>query len=240
MAPTHSPLSTPLSRHFPHVIARRFFAAPKSTLMENKTNYKARPARPGQCAVCTHPERPRIEMMRATGIPLRVVAEHFGCSKDSIHRHFLKHVSPKRRAELVAGPAAVEELANAAAAESKSLLDYLGIARSVLFSQFLNAAEAGDRNGVVHVAGRLLESLREIGRLTGELRQLSGVTINNNTVNLIGSPEFAALSDGLLAIARRHPQARPDIIDLLRSLDAEPPPKPTHPPMMLIEGEALQ
>jgi len=83
-------------------------------------------------------------------------------------------VSDRRRAELTAGPARVEQLANAAADESRGLLDYLGITRTVLFNCFLNAAEAGDRNGVANVAGRLLESLRELARLTGELREVSG------------------------------------------------------------------
>jgi hypothetical protein len=202
--------------------------------MGNEVNFKARPARPGQCSTCNHPERTRIELLRVSGVPLRALAEQFGVSKDSVHRHFLSHVSQKRRAELVAGPAAVEQLANAAAAESKSLLDYLGIARSVLFNQFLSAAEAGDRAGVVNVAGRLLESLREIGRLTGELRQLSGVTINNNTVNVFSSAEFLALQEGLLQIARRHPEAKSDIVGLLRSLDPT-----TAPPPPMIESEAV-
>jgi hypothetical protein len=203
--------------------------------MGNEVNFKARPTRPGQCSTCIHPERTRIELLRVGGAPLRSLAEQFGVSKDSIHRHFLTHVSQKRRAELVAGPAAVEELANAAAAESKSLLDYLGIARSVLFNQFLSAAEAGDRNGVVSVAGRLLESLREIGRLTGELRQMSGISITNNTVNMIGSPEFTALSEGLLIIARAHPEARADIVALLRRVDEEP----TATALPIIDCEAV-
>jgi hypothetical protein len=192
-------------------------------------NYKARPARPGKCTICTHPERTRIEMLRVSGVPLRAVSVEFDISKDALHRHFHRHVSPKRRAELVAGPAAVEQLANAAAAESKSLLDYLGIARSVLFSQFLNAAEAGDRNGLVSVADRLLESLREIGRLTGELRQVSGISIVNNSLTLIGSPEFTALSEGLLVIARAHPEARADIVALLRRVDEAPLAMPALP-----------
>jgi hypothetical protein len=190
----------------------------KASIMD-KVNHKARPARPGLCAICTHTDRTRIELLRVGGVPLRVLADQFGVSKDSVHRHFVSHVSQKRRAELVAGPAKVEQLANAAAEESKSLLDYLGIARSVLFNQFLNAAEAGDRAGVVNVAGRLLESLREIGRLTGELRQVSGISITNNTMNVIGSPEFLSLQEGLLTIARRHPEGKADIVGLLRGLD---------------------
>ena len=138
----------------------------------------------------------------------------------------------------MAGPARVEGLANAAAAESKSLLEYLGITRSVLFSQFLNCAEAGDHNAVATVAGRLLESLRELGRVTGELRQLSGVTINNNTLNISSSPSFLALQDGLLKIGRAHPEARSEIVNLLRGLDTEPE-APTPTGGLLIEGDAL-
>ena len=163
---------------------------------------KLRPVRISQCGVCSHKDRARIEMLRVGGVPLRVLSKQFSVSKNSVWRHFEKHVSPQRRAELTAGPAKVEQLANAAADESKSLLDYLGIARAVLFNQFLNAAEAGDRAGVANVAGRLLESLREIGRLTGEMREISGISITNNTLNIVGSPEFQALSEGLLAIAR--------------------------------------
>lgn len=195
-----------------------------------------RPNRPAQCGLCTHPERARIEALRVGGVSLRVLSAQFDISKDIIHRHCTNHVSDRRRAELTAGPARVEQLANAAADESRGLLDYLGITRTVLFNQFLNAAEAGDRQGVANVAGRLLESLRELGRLTGELRQISGITVNNNTVNLISSPEFASLSQGLLNLARIHPQAKSDIVALLRSLDetaALPKPNGAHPPMLI-------
>jgi hypothetical protein len=83
------------------------------------------------------------------------------------------------------GPARVEALANAAADETRSLLEHLQIIRSVLFSQFLSAAEAADRQGVALISGRLLESLRELGRLTGELRQVAGISVTNNVVNLL-------------------------------------------------------
>ena len=195
---------------------------------------KERRIRPRQCVVCGHPERARIELLRVGGAGLDAVANVFGISRNSIHRHFKNHVSDRRRAELMAGPARVEGLANAAAAESKSLLEYLGITRSVLFSQFLNCAEAGDHTGVANVAGRLLESLRELGRVSGELRQLSGVTINN-TLNIVSTPEFQSLQDGLLRIVRAHPEARADIIALLRGLETS---NSGPPDGVLIEGEA--
>jgi AcrR family transcriptional regulator len=172
-------------------------------------------------------------MLRCNGVSLNLLAEKFGISKDSIHRHFRKHVSPERRAELMAGPARVEQLANAAAEESHALIDYLSITRSVLFSQFLSCAEAGDRAGVAFIAGKLLDALREHGRVTGELRQPSGISITNNVMNISSSPSFLALQDGLLRIARAHPEARSEIVKLLRGLDASPEAKP-----QLIEAEA--
>ena len=99
----------------------------------------------------------------------------------------------------------------------------------------LSAAEAGDTNGVGVTSSRLLDTLRELGKLTGELRQISGLTINNNTLNLVASPEFGKLAAGLLKIARANPTVRADIIDLLKGLEGnEAAPSP-----VLIEGTAL-
>ncbi len=205
-----------------------------------------RKLRIAQCIVCAHQDRARIEALRVGGASLDSLARQFNVSRDAVWRHHKAHVSPKRRAELTAGPAKVEQLVNAAADESKSLLDYLAITRSVLFNQFLTAAEAGDRPAVAHIAGRLLDSLRELGRLTGELREVSGISITNNTLNLTTSTEFAALSKGLLEIARAHPSARGDIVALLRGLDGTPEPTPEPPrpngatrPLLMIEAEAV-
>jgi hypothetical protein len=69
------------------------------------------------------------------------------------------------------------------------------------------------------------------------LRQLSGVTINNNTLNIISSPEFLRLQDGLLKIARAHPEVRVELMKLVHNLEAGiEAPKSNGAP--LIEGEA--
>jgi hypothetical protein len=191
------------------------------------------------CKVCRSEHRARIEMLRVGGASLRSLSERFGLHRDAIWRHCQLHVTPERRASLLAGPAKVEQLANKAADESTSLLDHLRIVRSVLLNQFLNAAEAGDRTGTALLSGRLLESLREVARLTGELREVAGISVTNNVVNLFASPEFTALQEGLLKVARAHPAARADIIALLRGLGARSgaPQLSGAPP--LIEGEAL-
>jgi hypothetical protein len=202
-----------------------------------------------RCIVCHHPKRAQIEMLRAGGATLRRIAARFGppLSKDTIHRHCRDHLSRERRAELIAGPVRVHELAGKAAEESRGLLEQLQIVRSVLLNQFLVAAEAGDRHGVATLAPQLLLSLRELGRLTGELRELSGVTINQqNVLNLFAMPEFTKLQQGLLMVARKHPEARGDIVAVLRDLDAAPTPGSKSPGANggehappLIEGEAV-
>lgn len=185
----------------------------------------SRSIRPSQCQTCQHPERAQIEALRLGGASFRALSARFGIGKDALFQHMRHHVTNSRKCELIAGPAKVEELANQAAGESRSLLEQLSIVRSVLLNRFLNAAEAGDNTATAGLSGRLLESLRELGKLTGELRQISGVTVNNNTLNITASPQYARLQEGLVQIYRAHPQARDDIVALLRGLDA-PPAKP--------------
>jgi hypothetical protein len=179
-----------------------------------------RAVRPRSCTICMHPQRPQIEMMRVAGVPFRTLAKEFGVTKDALCRHWAAHVTEKRKGELMAGPAAVEGLVNAAAKESRSALEFLRVTHSILFNQFINAAEGGDKRSVIDTAKPMLDALREVAKMTGELRTwAAGVTINNNQINFVGSPEFAVLSTGLLQIARDHPSAKADIIGLLRRLD---------------------
>jgi hypothetical protein len=84
---------------------------------------------------------------------------------------------------------------------------------------FAASAEEGDTRGIVDTAGSLLDILRELGKLSGELRHVTGIVNLNTQINVTASPQFLRLSDGLLRIARAHPQAKPDIVALLRGLD---------------------
>jgi hypothetical protein len=149
------------------------------------------------------------------------------------------HCGPERRAILIAGKAALEDLANKAADESQSLLSYLSITRSVLFHQFLSAAECDDRGGVATIAGSLLSCLKEVGKLTGDLREVSAGLTVNNTVNVIATPQFVTLHTGLLQITRAYPEARGAIIALLRQLDDRPamPSPPMNGAQLAIEHQ---
>jgi hypothetical protein len=198
--------------------------------------------RTGACAICKHPDRSRIEALRLSGVSLRIVAKRFGLTgKDAVHYHFKRHVTPERRASLMLGAAKLEELVNQATQESRSLLERMNVATSILFSRFIACAEAGDDNALANIAGRLNTLFRDYAHLTGELRGAS-VTINQTTVNILSTPEFVALQSGLLALVRKYPEARADVVSLLRDLakgeaPAVRPSVAEHGPP-LIEGEA--
>ena len=57
--------------------------------------------------------------------------------------------------------------------------------------------------------------------MTGELRNIAGITINSttNNVSLFTSPEFTRLLQGLLTISRSHPGAKPDIVALIKGIE---------------------
>lgn len=175
--------------------------------------------RPSTCTICRHVDRHRIEMLRIGGASLDAVAEKFGVSRDAIHRHVTNHVEPEMRANYLAGPIALHQLAQRAADEGVSLLDYLSIMRSTLFRQFDVAASVGDHHGVGMISGRLLETLREIGKLTGELTKATGnIQINNNLL-VLQSPLFAEAQSAVISALASFPEARHAVIRELRALE---------------------
>jgi hypothetical protein len=205
---------------------------------------KPRSIRNGRCTICTMPadDQARLERLFCGGASKESLAREFSVSRFAVMRHVRNHLTQKRKAELMAGPIRVHDLANAAAKESKSLLEFLAITRSVLFSQFLSAAESNDRNGVAAIAPRLLDSLRELGRLTGELRSLAGISITNNVLNVHADPSYPELESGLLRLIERHPQTRQDVLELLATLEANAAPPPNGAAVFpaLIEGDVLE
>jgi hypothetical protein len=220
----------------------------------------ARPLRRTTCRCCRLPPdvRARLEMLRLSGVSWHSLSREFSTkeapiSNKAIQRHFDSgHVSDKRKFELLAGPARVNELAEKAAAESRSLVDYLSIARGVLFNQFLAAAEASDRHGVAFVGSRLLDALRDLARLTGQLRELGGISIVNNNLTVISSPVWTDLADEMIGVCRQFPEARAAILEAMRRVEAKNSPSvpdggvPSEtraeravPSSILIEAEAV-
>jgi hypothetical protein len=144
------------------------------------------------------------------------------------------HVSAETKVSYLAGPAKLQDLANLAADENKGLLEYLSIIRSILIGQLDRSAQRDKPYEVERVAGRVLDVLKEIGRLTGEVQAYASQTFNiQNNFNVLNSPEFVDLQAGLLQLCAAHPEIRGDVVTLFRKLGEKHAPK-------LIDGKALE
>jgi hypothetical protein len=191
---------------------------------------------PGRCSICQHPNRVQIERLACEGAALEKVAAAFpGTTRFSIKRHLSNHVSDKRKCELLAGEGRIAALAEAAAKEDRSLLDYYILNRGIAANRMLACAEAGDTHGVNLMLARLHENYAGIARLTGQIGQLS-LTLNqtnNTTFNFETSPAFVRLVEVVLDQLRDHPELRANVARAVREIGE---PAPTSEPLML-EGE---
>ena len=193
------------------------------------------------CSVCIHRDRARIEASRIAGVSLTNLAKKFNVGRDAIFRHMAHHVDDDLKAQYLA-EVPLKDLAEAAAAEGVSLIEYFSIIRAALMSQFQLAVAANDKNGAAILAGRLTEVLNAMGRLTGEMGQLAAnhINITNNVAFLQDHPAFAKVQASLLRALAPFPDARAAVVTALRALDADnaPAARPTNPDMKLLELEA--
>jgi len=168
-----------------------------------------------------HPDRWRLELLRAGGASLDSLAEKFGVSRDSIHRHWQSHVHDDAKATYLAGPAQMEALHAKAAAEGESVLDYFRIIRTALMASMTACSEAGDARGVAIVSAQLISTLEKLGKITGEIATIaSNVNITNN-VAIVNSPAFAKVQAAILKALAGHSAARADVVAALQALDPE-------------------
>ena len=174
----------------------------------------------GKCTICSHAERYRIELALVSRVSTRAVALKFNVSRDAAWRHLTNHVDAARRASLVAGggPLKLGELAEKAANEGLALIDYLGMVRSALFSQFLACTEANDHQNAALLSGRLLTCLSLIAQCSGELSKASASVTNN--IAIMQSPIMADLQTMLIRKLQPFPEARQAVLGGLEELSA--------------------
>jgi hypothetical protein len=174
------------------------------------------------CQVCHHPDRQRIELARLTGMSCERVASKFKVHRDAIWRH-MPHLEEGYKAQLILD-LPIQALARQAAEENASLMDYLGICRGVLMKQLLLAADDRDRTGTAALAGRILDYLKEIGKITGEISNLASLTQVNNTAIFVG-PQFADIQTMLIERLRAYPEALASVVEGLQELEARAVPE---------------
>ena len=176
--------------------------------------------RRGPCKVCGHADVARIELLLASGAGQRATGRRFNLSRDSVFRHWSGHVSPERKAALIAGPAALQSLGAKIGEEAESVLDLHKAVRAPLWSAYAAAAEVGDAVTLDRISGRLTDSINATGRLTGELA--SSPLVQNVQINLIANPQFARFQSDLLRVLSKFPEAARAVMAEFQRLDGPP------------------
>ena len=199
---------------------------------------KAAPKRRVSCRVCSSPHRHEIEAARVAGVSLDAIEAKWGVERSAVWRHCRNHMTASDRAAYLAD-IPLAEVAERAAKEGGSLLQYLSLIRSTVISQMLVAAQANDGHRTAVLAGRATEVLGVIGKLSGQLSDLRNLTVNN-TVTFVNSPAFAKLQAMLLDRLKAHPAALAAVVDGLRELEAEEDVSGAgQPPMLTISPAAI-
>src|SRR5271170_1426727 len=158
-------------------------------------------------------------MAHVAGASLDAIAKKFTTDDNyvhraSIHRHCRDHLDETLRASLLAD-VPLTELAARAAKEGMSLIEYFSLVRSTVIQQMLVAAGVNDGNRTAVLAGRAVEVLKEIGKITGELSNLASLTINANNSPVINmnAPIFVQLQTMIIEKLEPWPEAMACLIE---------------------------
>ena len=176
-----------------------------------------------RCTACSHPERLRIETLCLSGVGGEAVAEKFGLSKSAVYRHMAAHVDPETKSQII-GDVPLAKMLERATEEGMSLLDYLSIVRNISMRAMLAAASVNDFTGTAAGAKRALETLREIGRLTGELLNAApSRTYVQNNITFADPKTMDRMEAMLVERLAPYPGALQAVMAGLMALDAPPP-----------------
>jgi hypothetical protein len=214
---------------------------PPTPSQTSRANYARATKR---CTICNHPDRWRLELLRAGGASMEALAQKFKVSPDALHRHWAKHVSPEAKASYLLGPADYLTLMEKAAQEGDSVIDYLKIIRGALLAQLANMGAAGDARAVAYVCDKLTRTLEVYARVTGEVADIARSQtyhVTNNVNILTEHPAFLKMQAAILRALGPHPQARADVVAALQALDAEGLPAPVAGPANgILQLEAIR
>jgi hypothetical protein len=184
-----------------------------------------------RCTVCIHPDRFLVEAEVVAGISRRAIAAKHSLGLRALFRHMKTHVTAEERAEILAD-IPMAELAERAAREGVSLLDYLAIIRRTVMRALLTASSYGDVNAISKLSARGTELLRLQAELAGDLSKVAvairqSTTTIHNTLTFTQSPMFGRLQRMLVdRLARAHPAAFAAVLEGIAELAAEETPAP--------------
>jgi hypothetical protein len=173
----------------------------------------------GSCRTCASPDRARIELMLANRVAGPKVAAQFGLSKDSVWRHWKRHVSPETKAALVMAGASDSkvDLERMKRVESESLLQNF-IRERARLQRIADICESiKNYADAVRASAAVVRVIESTAKLLGELK-VGRTTINQN---FLLSPDWFQIRKLLATALRPHPAAQGAVLGALREYEAE-------------------
>lgn len=159
---------------------------------------------PRRCTICTHPRREEIDRALVEGEAFRNIAQHFGVSPYSLHRH-RTHIQD-----------AIQQASAARAVEvGVSVLDRIRELNREARSLLEEARSKGRYAAAVQAIGAATRLLELEAKLLGELDERPSVQ-----VALVASPEWARLRAVVLEALAPYPEARAALVERLEEAGA--------------------
>ena len=158
------------------------------------------------CTVCTHPDRPAIDMALANHKPFRDIACRFNVGRMAVLRHHDEHLP-----ETLTKAKAAEETARA-----DDLLEQVKALRNKSLSLMLAAEKAGDLRTA-------LAGIREARACLELLAEMSQAIDRRPTLNLLVAPEWLTTCSALIEALRPYPEARSAVAARLVVLEPSAP-----------------
>jgi hypothetical protein len=171
-----------------------------------------------RCTVCVHPERNAIDLALARGGEQKATSRRYGLTRHAVSRHVLSGHVPvslvQAHLETLAGGR--KDLEAVEIEERDGLLMNLKRQRAMLLEMQERALVGEKWSVVTQISYVVHRNLEMVGRYFGQFQTVERKTVEHV---LLRDPQYITLRSGLLEIARRHPQIRGELAELLRRVD---------------------
>jgi len=177
---------------------------------------------PQQCTICTHTHRPDIEAALVAGTSFRTIAEQYGTSTTTLHRHkphiaealaaVAKSTETKQEAQAVAlaRQQAAQEIQDVR--QALDVVQQLKAINGAALQVLRDARDRGDGNLALKAIDRLQRQIELQAKLLGDLQP-------DGTTNINISAEWVQLRALIVQTLTPYPEARAAVAQALIEVD---------------------
>jgi hypothetical protein len=171
------------------------------------------------CTVCTHPSREAIDRALVASEAQRALADRYGLSEAAVRRHAASHLpAALARAQQAADVASADSLL----ARLRALLDRADEQYTIARGIVGKAVAGGDLRAASSALAAGNGAIREARGCLELLLEVEGEIDRRAQVNILATPEFAAVIAALFTALSPYADARVAAAAALQALEAAP------------------